>query len=216
MESQSDNTQQLECKELYITGINSNASDEQVRDFFKKQFDSVIDVQIDREHSFQQYRNHAIVYFSNAEAIPPVIKAINFKMINSVVVKCHLNDESIRKAKKNPRCNVAIKFPVDYPINLLTERKIFEILEVFGTILDIRIMKENRIAFCHFLTEESAQMAIAAKCDCGVTIEPKKTKETEAQEQKQKKPQQEEKKSTLKIEIKLPEKKTNPLNISKS
>ena len=157
------------CLQLYVSGIDKKATEYQVYSFFKSISDDVTGVHLIENKTYEGQQK-AIVYFSRQNTINYVIKTINYQVIDGWILKCNLNNVYIGNDVPTNKSKVILQFPINYDMKRLTHRKIFEIMEVCGPILDITIKENLRKVFVHFISEQSAKNALSAKCDCGVTI----------------------------------------------
>ena len=158
----------MDCLELYVSGIDARATDYQVLSYFKSFSEDVQSVKL--LNSTVKGQQSAIVYFSRYRTIEDVIKMVNFKVIDNLLVRCNLNNVYLGNEIPDERTKVILQFPHNYNMDVLTHRKIFEIMEVCGPILNISILKNQRRVIVQFISEKSAKAALSSSCNCGVKI----------------------------------------------
>ena len=154
------------CLDLYVSGIDIRATEYQVLSYFRCFSDDVQKVHLIKTVGHQ----NAIVCFSRPDTIEDVIQKVNFKVVDGMLLKCHLNEAYTSGAIQDEGTKVVLQFPANYNMDVLNHRNIFEIMEACGPILNIQIRKDLRKVFVQFISQKSAEAALSASCDCDVHI----------------------------------------------
>ena len=161
------------CKKMFVSGINANATLAQVATFFKVYTPNVVNVYDVRSNN-PAIQNVVVEYADQRSALQ-AIDTVNFKSFDGFMMKAYLFHQEVFDANKNEKSNVTLHIPFDFDMEHITERFVYDIMKRFGPIINIGVRKDLHMVFCHFITEESALSAINAKYEDGIRCEHKTT-----------------------------------------
>jgi hypothetical protein len=122
--------------------------------------------------SFDETTQRADVYCTTKETSLKVIDAINYNNYYGYVVHGFIESKMARKALSGIETTLYIQY--DLSNEIPTERELYFHMKQHGQVISVKVLKEKRIAFCTFCTEEEAEKALREPSFSGVHISKKK------------------------------------------
>ena len=163
----------MNCRKVFVSGINAKATPGQVFAFFNS-FTGDVESIYNTSSKHPAIQNVVITFASQHSALR-VIDEVNFKKYDGYMMKACFDHPEIYKSNKCDEKSITIHFPNHFVMDDLTERFIYDKMKVLGPIVNIRVDKGLHMAFCNFASIESVAKAIDSSCEGGVTIRRKTT-----------------------------------------